>query len=33
MSFIFWSLNGIITTSECSVEITVNATQDFKHGI
>lgn len=27
------SLNRIITTSECSVEITVNATQDFKHGI
>lgn len=30
---IFWSLNRIITTSQCSVEITVNATQGFKHGI
>lgn len=30
---IFWSLIKIITISESSVEITVNAIQDLKHGI
>lgn len=29
----FWRVSRIITTSERSVEITVNATQGFQHGI